>query len=196
MRLFVALTPPAEVLDDIDEAVRALADLADVDECYRWTVRSQWHITLAFLGQVDEEMLPDLRRRLARAAARHPAMALRVAGGGGFGSVRRARVLWAGVTGDVGPLRGLARSVAAAARRSGVELDERTRFRPHVTLARLHEPIDVRAAVDVLDAARGRLWEAREIALVESRLGQGEDRRSLYDTIATWPLGGRRPTDG
>src|SRR5690606_29883366 len=105
MRLFVAVTPPADVLDRVAERLDPV--MADCAEPITWSVRAQWHISLAFLGEVGEETLPELRQRLARAAARHRPLQLSLADAGGFGSVRRARVLWAGVTGDVPALRKL-----------------------------------------------------------------------------------------
>src|SRR5690606_7451066 len=101
-----------------------------------------------FLGEVDEGRRAELERRLARAASRHSAQRLRIAGAGTFGSARRSRVLWAGVeplsdddeAGDPLPLRRLAESVRAGARRAGIEVD--SRFRAHLTLARAKTPVD------------------------------------------------------
>lgn len=54
MRLFVAVWPPADVL----EAVRRLerADVAGV----RWTGEHQWHVTLRFMGSVDDQVVPEV----------------------------------------------------------------------------------------------------------------------------------------
>ena len=193
MRLFVAVVPPEPVLTDLATAVAELRRHPSVDERFRWSVLAQWHLTLAFLGEVDDTVRPELERRLARAAKRHPALRLVVEGGGGFGSARNARVLWAGIGGDVRPLRDLARSVAAAARRTGIDVNE-GRFRPHLTLARLPESTDVRPLVEVLSSYSGPPWQAHNVELVQSHLGQGEGRRSRYETVGSWPL--RAPADG
>lgn len=58
----------------------------------RWTGTPGWHYTLAFLGEVDEDLLPDLYGRLERAAHRTEAFGMRVHGGGRFDG----RALWAG----------------------------------------------------------------------------------------------------
>jgi RNA 2',3'-cyclic 3'-phosphodiesterase len=191
MRLFVAVVPPSAVLDHLAAAVARLqSEQVAADPRIRWTVRAQWHLTLAFLGDVDDAVRPELHRRLARAAARHPVLRLRVGGGGAFGSARKARVLWAGVGGDATPLRDLARSVGAAARRTGIEVSE-GRFRAHLTLARLREPLDVRALVEWLSSYEGPTWSADQVELVCSHLGQGEGRRSRYETVESWPLDAR-----
>src|ERR1700744_2681137 len=63
MRLFVAIAPPPAVLDELD--VRAGSFRAGRPDL-RWTSREAWHVTLAFLGQADEEaasrLLPGLER--------------------------------------------------------------------------------------------------------------------------------------
>ncbi|KWX02886.1 2'-5' RNA ligase [Carbonactinospora thermoautotrophica] len=179
MRLFVALIPPGEVVDDLE---RAVAPLRAQDRTLRWTRAEHWHLTLAFLGEVDEEKLPDLTTRLARAAKRHPAPTLAFTGGGRFGH----RVLWTGVTGDRDPLRRLVASVQAAARRAGIPVEERA-WRPHLTLARVPERVqaDLRPLVERLRTYVGDTWTATELHLVRSRL-QSEPR---YETLRSWPLG-------
>src|SRR5487761_1233983 len=97
MRLFVALAPPAAVLDDLDGACAPLRPLRDD---LRWTNRPVWHITLAFLGEVTELSATRLLPRLERAAARHQAVSLSLAGAGAFPKAARANVLWTGLTGD------------------------------------------------------------------------------------------------
>ena len=65
MRLFVAVWPSARAIADLAEAVAALR-LDGVAP--RWLPDSRWHVTLAFLGEVDEATVPRLRTGLGRAA--------------------------------------------------------------------------------------------------------------------------------
>lgn len=183
MRLFVALTPPQAVLDDLGALVARIRP--DHPEL-RWTRPEQWHLTLVFLGAVAEDVLPGLRRRLARVAARTPPVTMRFAGGGSFGSPARARVLWVGVRGDREALRRLAGRVAAVATRSGLDVDERP-YRPHLTLARAGTPADVRPLREVLDGYAGESWDARHLDLIASHLGP----RPWYETVGRWSLAGR-----
>ena len=97
MRLFVAITPSAAALDEL---AAALAPLRDAWPRLRWTDRRRWHLTLAFLGEVDEIVAGRLGPRLERAAHRHPALTLSMAGAGAFARPARARALWAGIGGD------------------------------------------------------------------------------------------------
>jgi 2'-5' RNA ligase len=183
MRLFVALTPPAAVLDELETATAPLrAQWRDL----RWTSRDAWHVTLAFLGEVDEAAIARLLPRLERAAGRHPRFRLALAGAGAFPNASRARVLWNGLDGDRRELSGLAASVAAGARRAGAASPEEGRpFRPHVTLARCRGNADVRPIVAALGGYRGRQWTAEDICLIHSRPGQ----QPRFATVGSWPLG-------
>jgi 2'-5' RNA ligase len=182
MRLFVGLAPSAAVLDDLDAVCAPLRpERGDL----RWTSRELWHITLAFLGEVSEESLDRLVPRLERAARRHRAFALSLAGAGAFPSPARANVLWSGLSGDREALGQLAMSVSAGARRAGAPPDEKLRFRPHVTLARCRLPADVRSLVSDLSGYQGPAWTVEEIYLIRSTLGGQQPR---YETLGTWKL--------
>ena len=180
MRLFVALTPPGEVVDELSTCTVSLRELAPD---LRWTRPEQWHVTLAFLGEVSDNVVDELARRLNRAAARHPPLALALGGGGRFGH----QVLWTRVQGDLDGLRRLAGSVRAAARRSGLPGEQRP-YRPHLTLARAGAAADLRPLVERLASWQGLPWVATRLYLVCSRLGAGPDGSALHQPIAGWPL--------
>ncbi|MDT0350867.1 RNA 2',3'-cyclic phosphodiesterase [Pseudonocardia charpentierae] len=193
MRAFVALVPPASALAEL---AAALAPVQAADPGLRWTPPGQWHLTLAFLGDIegdglDDGVLPALAERLARAARRHPPTELALGGGGRFGD----RVLWIRVH-DLGAdarrghtgVRGLAGSVGAVARRCGIPVDDRP-YRPHLTLARARPGSDLRPAVDALKDFTGTPWTADALHLVRSRLGAGPGGTAAHDVIATWRLG-------
>lgn len=191
MRLFVAVTPPVPVLDHLAAAV---ADVrtgcpADLDSALTWTLPTQWHLTLAFLGEVDSAAADRLGRRLARLARRHEPMGLAVAGAGCFGSARRARVLWAGIRAEREPLPRLAAGVVAAAGRERIAVAGQRRYHPHLTLARARQPTDVRPLTERLAAYEGPEWTADSFALVRSRLAAGPGGRAMHEPLTSWPLG-------
>jgi RNA 2',3'-cyclic 3'-phosphodiesterase len=184
MRLFVAIVPPAGVLAQLGAAVERLQTAAPD---LRWTSSASWHLTLAFLAEVDERILPELSTRLERAARRYPPQRLAIAGGGAFPAATRARVLWAGIQADDRMLRSLAASVAAGARRAGAPPpDEGRKYSPHLTLARCREPADVSALTAELARFTSTEWTAQSVHLVRSYLGGG--RASRYEYVAAWPL--------
>jgi RNA 2',3'-cyclic 3'-phosphodiesterase len=182
MRLFVAIALPAAAAGELDSAVAPLR-LAWPE--LRWTGRDAWHLTLAFLGEVDEELTGKLGERLQRAAARHARLSLSLGGAGAFPTAARARVLWTGIRGDRRGLAALAASVAAGARRAGVPpTQEGRRYEPHLTLARCRAPADVQTLVATLGGFAGTPWTASEIYLIRSRL-QDQPR---YETLGAWPM--------
>jgi RNA 2',3'-cyclic 3'-phosphodiesterase len=187
MRLFVAVALPVQAADELDDAV---APLRQSWPGLRWTGRDAWHLTLAFLGEVTEPAAARLVPRLERAAARRPRLSLSLGGAGAFPGPGRARVLWTGVQGDPSALAALAESVAAGARRAGAPPAEEGRgFRPHLTLARCREPLDVQPLVDRLSGYTGTPWTAGEIYLIRSHLPGGRPHdRPRYETLGCWPL--------
>ena len=136
--MFVAVVPPDEVLDDLDEFLDRRRGAAE----FRWSMRDQLHLTLAFLAEVPDRALDDLLDRLERAAKRRTPVPTAIAGGGAFPNVGRARVLWAGLDLDEPgrtELSRLATGARAAAVKAGLAVDG-ARFTPHVTVARLKHP--------------------------------------------------------
>jgi 2'-5' RNA ligase len=182
MRLFVAINPPADALTELDAA---LAPLRPARPDLRWARRDRWHLTLAFLGEVEQATLPDLTRRLDRAASRHQELKLSIGAVGAFPAAGRARVLWAGIQGDRRGLGLLAGSVAAAARRAGAPPPDGTRrYQPHLTLARCRAPADVSPLVQALAGFSGGTWLASQIDLMHSQPGSPPK----YTVISSWPL--------
>jgi len=187
MRLFAAVLPPEDVTRELAAEVAGLRSLAGAD-ALRWTGVPGWHFTLAFYGEVDEDVVPELSERLERAAHRTDPFALAVCGGGQFG---HGRALWAGAAGELDVLRLLADRAEAAGRKAGVEMGEHRHYKPHLTVARSREPFEVRPYVEALDAYTSRTWTVADLALVRSKLPKsgvpGEQPR--YEVVGRWPLG-------
>jgi 2'-5' RNA ligase len=188
MRLFAAVVPPPAAIRELAAAVAPLRALPQAGSL-RWTDEPSWHLTLAFLGQVDPADLDALGGRLARAAATvDRAPVLRLAGGGRFGE----RALWADVQGDIRPLGRLADEVADAARGTGIAVDDAP-LRAHLTIARSggrSGPAAVGTSLAPLVAAlagfSGTAWPAGTLRLMRSHLGAGP---AHYETVGTWRLG-------
>ena len=185
MRLFVAVAVPVHAADELDDAV---APLRQSCPGLRWTGRDAWHLTLAFLGEVTEPVCASLGPQLERAAAGRPRFSLSLGGAGAFPGAARARVLWTGGQGE--PLGALAEDVAKGARRAGAPpAEEGRRFRPHLTLARCREPVDVQPLVHGLSGWTGTPWTTGEIYLIRSHLPGGRPHdRPRYETLGRWPL--------
>ncbi|MFE1296893.1 MULTISPECIES: RNA 2',3'-cyclic phosphodiesterase [unclassified Streptomyces] len=187
MRLFAAVLPPDEVTRGLAAEVDALRKLPGADGL-RWTGRPGWHFTLAFYGEVDEEVVPELSERLARAAHRTAPFEIALRGGGQFG---HGKALWTGADGDVEALRLLADRAEAAGRKAGVAMGEHRRYKAHLTVARSRASVDVRPYVTALGDFASPRWTVGELVLVRSNLPRsgvpGEQPR--YETVERWSLG-------
>ncbi|MCC4319835.1 RNA 2',3'-cyclic phosphodiesterase [Streptomyces malaysiensis] len=193
MRLFAAVLPPDAAVAELAARVEALRALPGAGGL-RWTEREGWHFTLAFYGEVAEEVLPELHTRLARAAHRHHPHELRLVGGGRFDD----RVVWVGVDGDSEAMRRLADSAEAGGRRAGVPMDRHRPYHPHLTIARArtrsahHRPTTGLAPyVDGLADFASQEWTVGELSLVRSHPPDPgvPGRQPRYEAIAAWPLG-------
>jgi RNA 2',3'-cyclic 3'-phosphodiesterase len=182
MRLFVAIALPPEAASELDEVV---APLRPAWPELRWTGVDAWHLTLAFLGEVDQLVTGKLEHRMHNAARRHAPLSLSLAGAGAFPAAVKARVLWTGIQGDLDGLAKLAASVQAGARRAGAPPANGGRgFQPHLTLARCRAPADVSSLLDTLGSFAGTPWVASEIYLIHSRL----EAHQRYEILGSWPL--------
>jgi 2'-5' RNA ligase len=182
--LFVALVPPEAVLNELDRALAgARATLSPND--LRWTARAQWHLTLAFLGEVSADLLPAVHGACAVAVHGRGGGLLQLRGGGRFGN----RVLWAGLAGDRALVVDLAARLAAAFRAAGVHCDDGP-YRAHLTLARAARGAapDLRAAVDALAGFAGTPWQPDAVRLMHSQPGAGPGGHARHVELGRWPL--------
>lgn len=183
MRLFVGLVPPVEVVEHLSEFVEPRRAFPDED--LRWAADENWHVTLAFLGDVPEYKMDELGERLEAAAKRQKPFDLQLRGSGAFPSVADARVLWTGVRDETDALPHLAMTTRSAANKAGVTVDGR-KFTPHLTLARTRQPMDVVRWVRIVDDYAGPVWTADRLELISSRLGEGPSHGAAYDTVGEW----------
>jgi len=177
-RLFIALPIAEDVIAELARVAR------DGPRDWRWVKPDAMHLTLAFLGEVEEGRVAAAERALRRGAEGAPALELAAAGLGAFPDQRRARVLWAGVAGDLRQLAALQTGIALALESEGFELDGKP-FHPHLTLARARVPQPLPPSLD--RAQRFGSWRATEVRLYRSHLGPQGPR---YEVLAAAALGG------
>ena len=161
MRLFIAIELP-------EEAKKELARLRMDIPGARWVPSDQIHLTLSFLGEVDEAALERLTVQLARIHMTE--FRIRFGGTGCFPDRRRPRVLWAGLEPEPS-LIALAARVREALLTCGIPQEERP-FSPHITLGRIKLPVP-----GMCDAFLNRdrkpalpALHVREFTLFQSRL--------------------------
>lgn len=130
-----------------------------------------WHITLRYLGWVDDVAYERFLHGLAAVADRRR-FRIRLDGVGAFPNARRATVVWVGVGAGVAELSELAAAAEDAAVAAGLNAEERP-FRPHLTLSRVRPPADVTAILGVEVAVS---WRCDGIVVYRSVTGRDGSR--------------------
>ncbi|WP_119679520.1 RNA 2',3'-cyclic phosphodiesterase [Indioceanicola profundi] len=154
----------------------------------RWVAPENMHITLRFIGEVDEGRAQDIDAALDTVTAQP--FPLTLSGLGNFGRGHRAHTLWVGVEKNPA-LHHLRDKVESAVVRAGLPAEER-KYSPHITLARLK---------DTNSAKLGRFLEengmfqdgpimVERFCLYESILGRSGP---VYHEVRSYPLGGWSP---
>ncbi|MET0402078.1 MAG: RNA 2',3'-cyclic phosphodiesterase [Cystobacter sp.] len=178
MRLFVAVTLGRSVEE---AATAALGHLRTLAPQARWVPAANLHLTLSFLGEVEEERAARVKDVLERVAPRHTPLVLTIRGGGSFGASAHPRVLWAGVEGQTEALAALQAEVARELRPLGFEPEHRD-YVAHLTLARAKQPRGDAALTGCVKALQEARWgEARvdHLVLFESLGGRYHPRARM-----------------
>ncbi len=169
MRLFFALELEPHVADALHHAAGPLRAL---EPDLAWATVEKLHLTMKFLGDVDQagvERLIDVADQVAR---RHRPLDMTLAGVGAFPNFRRARVVWMGIESEP-KLEWLHHDLEIACQDAGYEVEGRP-FRPHITLARVRATLPIERARPLARAARRVAFAAtspvRSLTLFESTL--------------------------
>lgn len=202
MRVFVALPLPETLRDSLDAHAEIRRDADRLGSRgpagrsdWSWTLPEQWHVTLAFAGEIGPDHLDRWDELLSEVTERTSPYRVRLSGAGAFPDPDRAKVLHLGVREVDGPdqyaVSGatvrLARAVRTAAARCGVEVDQK-RFVPHLTLARSRRGVSATRWMRAFDALSLPEWHVDRMQLVESQWS-GPGQRAVHRVEAEYRLG-------
>lgn len=152
----------------------------------KWVAPENFHITLSFLGDVEERRFEDLHTCLAAVSA--PSFDVTLAGTGTFGT-KAPKLLWAGLE-PCAPLVALQNKLAGRLVRVGL-LSETRKYRPHVTLAYLRggrsaKELKVGPWFEQTAPFLSASFTVTHFTLIESRLS---DSGSSYNDLEEYRLG-------
>lgn len=168
MRLFVAIGASHLSFDPNLVLKKLRVNLERKEIPYRWVPRQNMHVTINFLGEVDEGRVPELGPLLSQVAQDYPQFELKLDGVEAFPDNRKGRVIVIGVQNSI-TLREMQSHCQELLRQNHFEISEKD-YRPHLTIARLRSPrqlSDVLSPVENLALGQMRV---KEITLYQSKL--------------------------
>lgn len=188
LRAFIAVDPSDEVLRRLAETIRSLERKTTG---FRWVRPEAIHLTLRFLGEIEESVVDEIDARLGQLVTGHEPISLSAAGLGFFPGPEKPRVVWAGLEGQTERLAGLQKDVQAQMQGLPVHKEEDRGFTPHLTLARIPHFRGASGISTILQAApEARFGEfvVDRVFLYKSRL---TPEGASYTKLKQYPL--RRP---
>ena len=186
IRCFIAVEIPDEVKERLWSVKGELEEIAPE---VRWVRKEGMHLTLKFLGNVEESRLGEIEEAIAEAVSGLGEIEAEVASTGAFPKADFARVVWAGVIGEVKKIRELQRRIENAMSSLGFEREGRS-FVPHITLGRIKRPGRNRKMAAKLAAMSEYSFGSftiREVVLFKSQL---HPEGAIYTALARIPLKG------
>ncbi len=173
LRLFVGIALPPELKLQLSLLCSGVPGA-------RWVDPGNYHLTLRFIGEVDEGLASDIDAALLQVRA--PRFEVTLAGVGRFGD----RMLWVGVDKSP-PLVHLRDKVESALVRLGLPAETR-RYAPHVSLARLRNASEAKlqAFIEAHALFSGAPFAVERFSLVASYLTKSG---AIYEDQADYPLG-------
>jgi 2'-5' RNA ligase len=185
VRAFIALRLDAAVEEAIASLIERLRK-SENEDGIRWVRRTNFHLTLLFLGpSVPRERLAPIAEALGAIAETTLPFEIVSRGVGVFPNPARPRVIWVGLEGN--SLLALAARVAEAAARCGFEAKRRA-YSPHLTIARvrsLNSPARLRSALSTAEVSDFGVSRIERVMLYRSELGS---QSSIYHELTAFPL--------
>ncbi len=170
MRTFIAVAIDKRTRDRVADLQERLSESgADV----KWVEEKNLHLTLLFLGEVDERTVPEVCRAVAEVAAQHKPFELTIESVGGFPSARQPKILWVGVGEGKEELIALHDDLELPLLEMGCYRREARKYTPHLTLGRVKRDEDAETLAAPLMKRVG--WEGgrtsvREVLVMSSEL--------------------------
>jgi 2'-5' RNA ligase len=134
IRAFIAVNLASSVVEEIAKVQAALRTVSDDTGTVRWTRVENMHLTLKFLGDIEQDHVAPILTRLRRVVRGRPAFQVEARQLGGFPNLKRPRVIWAGLSAD--GLTALSKDLETTLLELHFPAEKRD-FHPHVTLGRV-----------------------------------------------------------
>ncbi|ASA78620.1 RNA 2',3'-cyclic phosphodiesterase [Thermococcus sp. 5-4] len=182
MRAFIAIEVNDEVRDNL---LKAQERIGSKSAKIKFVERENFHVTLKFLGEIDEATAEEVKRALEEIAKKHKKHRARVKGIGVFPNPNYVRVIWAGIENDEG-INAIAKDVEREMRRLGFKKDKD--FVAHITIGRVKFVRDkLELAMALKDLANEDFGEF-DVEAIELKKSTLTPKGPIYETVARFEL--------
>jgi len=185
IRSFLAFELSPEIRERIGELSR---ELRKSRLPARWVRVENIHLTIVFLGSIEENVVEDLKETVGSVVRAFTGFTARLSGVGVFPNFRKPRVLWIGLDGDIEGLSRLRDELQEALTVFGIQ-EEKRPFQAHLTLGRFKDRLDddeeLKRVLDRYHDITSELCSLDELVLFKSDL---KSSGPVYTKMASWPL--------
>ncbi|MCX8015359.1 MAG: RNA 2',3'-cyclic phosphodiesterase [candidate division WOR-3 bacterium] len=180
IRAFIAVEIPEKVRAEIAQLIDRFAKN---EPSVKWVKEDNLHITLLFLGEIDNDFLEKSINQLNGVARIKKGFRMSLKNFGAFPSQRSPRVLWIGIEQGAQELIDLQTAVESAFTTIGYKPEER-KFHPHLTIGRVRDRI-INAEPIFSTTYQSDVFNVKSIVLFKSTL---TPQGPIYDKIREFPL--------
>ncbi len=186
IRSFLAFELPHEIKQEV---AKISVDVKKSGLEAGWVKPGNIHLTVIFLGDVEEKNLSGIISCVDKVAENYKPFDISLKGMGMFGDMRRPRVLWLGLDGEIKRLGEMRDNLQKPLEVFGIKQEDRP-FRPHLTLGRFRRPVKdkslLKRVIEQYKNISGPAGKLDELILFKSQLKPGG---SVYTKLHTWALG-------
>jgi 2'-5' RNA ligase len=185
IHLFIAVPIPDSIKQQISDWCQQIQKQLSFK---KWIFPADYHITLKFLGGVDDNTAVKLKPLIEKIVSEQSAFSLTAEGLGTFGKSGSPRILWAGIKGEIRPLYILQKSIDSSMELLGF-IPENRPYSPHLTIAKNYT-LKTMFETKYLEQAASHQpapldWQVHDIVLYQTHLG----REPMYEPLETFSFG-------
>ncbi len=163
MRIFIAIELPAEIKQNLIKIQSSFLDIKA-----RWVKPEHMHLTLVFLGEIEEKKLIEIEQVCHQAAKNFNKFNIEFSGLGAFPNFGQPHTLWVGIKKSP-VLQNLQQQISAGLIQKGFKIEKRP-FQPHLTLARLKKQQDLTAIISKFKQPEFGKFQVSEFNIFASQL--------------------------
>lgn len=183
MRAFIAFNFPEQLKNQLHQIQNVLRNLSDGGN---WVSKDNFHITMKFLGEIEEEYVESIDRILKTISHNNAPISIKLSNLGYFNKkINEYGVVWSGLEGDIYRLNSIYNFLEEEMGKIGFP-KERRKFSPHITLVRkMRTNLDFQQIKDNLKPYLRRQYVLESIALMKSEVIMN---KRIYTQIVSYKL--------